>query len=139
MVVLNYFSQICADFGLKTFNHIRYLCSMTIDAIREFCIRLKDVTESFPFDDDALVFKVKGKMFALLSLQDRWLNLKCEPEKAITLREQYESVTPGYHMNKRHWNTIDLGGNIPEKLIKEWIVESYELVVAGLPKKSRFM
>jgi predicted DNA-binding protein (MmcQ/YjbR family) len=112
---------------------------MTIDAIREFCIRLKDVTESFPFDDDALVFKVKGKMFALLSLQDRWLNLKCEPEKAITLREQYESVTPGYHMNKRHWNTIDLGGNIPEKLIKEWIAESYELVVAGLPKKSRFM
>lgn len=108
---------------------------MTIDAVHEFCIRLKDVTESFPFDDDALVFKVKGKMFALLSLQERRLSLKCDPEKAISLREQYESVTPGYHMSKRHWNTVDLEGNIPEKLIKEWIVDSYELVFAGLPKK----
>ena len=110
---------------------------MTIDAVREFCINLKAVTESFPFDDDALVFKVKGKMFALLSLQDRWLNLKCDPEKAVRLREEYEFVAPGYHMSKRHWNTIDLKGNIPEKLIKEWITDSYALVVAGLPQKSR--
>jgi predicted DNA-binding protein (MmcQ/YjbR family) len=110
---------------------------MTIDAIREYCIRLKEVTESFPFGDDALVFKVKGKMFALLSLQDKWLNLKCDPEKAIQLREQYESVTPGYHMSKIHWNTIDLDGNVPEKLLREWITDSYNLVIKGLPKKVR--
>jgi len=110
---------------------------MTTEAVREFCIAMKAVTESFPFDDDALVFKVKGKMFALVSLQDRWLNLKCDPEKAIALREQYDAVTPGYHMSKIHWNTIDLEGNIPEKVIKEWIVDSYELVVEGLPKKDQ--
>jgi predicted DNA-binding protein (MmcQ/YjbR family) len=110
---------------------------MTIDAIRDYCIGIRDVTESFPFGEDALVFKVKGKMFALLSLQGKWLNLKCEPEKAVALREQYESVTPGYHMNKNHWNTIDIEGNIPEKVIREWITDSYNLVVRGLPKKVR--
>lgn len=110
---------------------------MTIDSVREYCISLNDVTESFPFDDDALVFKVKGKMFALLSLQEWSLNLKCDPEKAIMLREQYEAVTPGFHMNKTHWNSIDLTGGIPERLIREWIKESYDLVVAKLPKKER--
>jgi len=110
---------------------------MTTEAVREFCIAMKAVTESFPFDDDALVFKVKGKMFALVSLQDRWLNLKCDPEKAIALREQYDAVTPGYHMNKIHWNTIDLESNLPEKLINQWIVDSYRLVVEGLPKKDQ--
>src|SRR5512145_2771038 len=98
---------------------------MTVDAIREYCLSLKAVTEGFPFGEDALVFKVKGKMFALLSLQDRWLNLKCDPEIAIQLREKYESVTPGYHMSKVHWNTIDLNGSVPERTLKEWITDSY--------------
>jgi predicted DNA-binding protein (MmcQ/YjbR family) len=110
---------------------------MTTESIREFCLGLKSVSEGFPFDEDALVFKVKGKMFALLSLESRWLNLKCDPEKALALREQYPDVIPGYHMSKKHWNTIFLGGSIPEKKIREWIVDSYNLVVEGLPKKLR--
>jgi predicted DNA-binding protein (MmcQ/YjbR family) len=106
---------------------------MTIDTIREYCLSMKAVTESFPFDEDALVFKVKDKMFALLSLQDRWLNLKCDPEKAIALREQYDTVIPGYHMNKKYWNTIDIKGNLSEKILKSWITDSYNLVVKKLP------
>ena len=106
---------------------------MTTESIREFCLSLKAVTEGFPFGGDALVFKVKGKMFALLSLESRWLNLKCDPENAVSLREQYPSVTPGYHMNKRLWNTISLDGSIPEKKLREWICDSYDLVVEGLP------
>jgi predicted DNA-binding protein (MmcQ/YjbR family) len=111
---------------------------MTIDAIREFCLGLKGVTESFPFNDDALVFKVMGKMFVLTSLEEKTINLKCDPETAIALREQYPAVTPGYHMNKTYWNTVQLNGTVPEKLIKAWIMDSYWLVVAGLPRKFRF-
>ena len=110
---------------------------MTAETLREFCLGLKGVTESFPFDDDALVFKVMGKMFALTSLEDKTLSLKCDPEKAIALREQYPSVVPGYHMSKLHWNTIFLDGSVPEKLVRAWIVESYDLVVAGLTAKLR--
>ncbi len=110
---------------------------MSPETLREFCLSLKAVTESFPFDDDALVFKVMGRMFALTSLEDRTLSLKCDPEKAIVLREQYPSVTPGYHMSKVHWNTLQLDGSIPDALIREWIVDSYGLVVAGLTRKQR--
>ncbi len=110
---------------------------MTPETLREFCLSMKFVTESFPFDDDALVFKVMGKMFALTSLEDKTLSLKCDPEKAIALREQYPSVTPAYHMSKKHWNTIQLNGSIPDNLIREWIVDSYGLVVEGLPGKLR--
>jgi len=110
---------------------------MTSEDIREYCLSFKGVTEGFPFDDDGLVFKVIGKMFVLLSLQDRWLNLKCDPEKAIMLREQYDFVTPGYHMSKKHWNTIDLNGPVSEKLLKQWIKESYDLVYNSLPLKTR--
>ena len=110
---------------------------MSPETLREFCLSLKSVTESFPFDDDALVFKVMGKMFALTSLEDRTLSLKCDPEKAIVLREQYPSVTPGYHMSKKLWNTIQLDGSISDTLIREWIVDSYGLVVAGLTRKQR--
>jgi predicted DNA-binding protein (MmcQ/YjbR family) len=110
---------------------------ISTESIRDYCLSLKAVTESFPFGEDALVFKVKNKMFALLSLDDHWLNLKCDPETAISLREQYPYVTPGYHMSKKHWNTIDLDAGIPERLIRQWIVDSYNLVVAGLPKKLR--
>jgi predicted DNA-binding protein (MmcQ/YjbR family) len=110
---------------------------MTPETLREFCLSLKSVTESFPFDEDTLVFKVMGKMFLLMSLEERTVNVKCDPEKAIALREEFSSVIPGYHMNKKYWNTVLLDGTVPDKLIREWIVESYGLVVANLPQKLR--
>lgn len=96
------------------------------------------VTEAFPFDDQVLVFKVMGKMFALADV-DLFvsINLKCDPERAIELRETYDAVQPGYHMNKKHWNTVEMDGSVGDKLIKEWIDHSYELVVAGLSKKDK--
>jgi predicted DNA-binding protein (MmcQ/YjbR family) len=110
---------------------------MIPETIREFCLGMKGVTESFPFDEDTLVFKVMGRIFALVSLESRSINLKCDPEKAIALREEYTAVTPGYHMNKKYWNTIQLDGTVPERLIREWITESYDLVVEGLPGRGR--
>ncbi len=110
---------------------------MNIEDIREYCLQKAEVTESFPFDEDTLVFKVCGKMFLLLSLEAASMNLKCDPEKALVLREQYPAVTPGYHMNKQQWNTVALDGSIPSSCLKEWINDSYELVVAKLPKKIR--
>jgi predicted DNA-binding protein (MmcQ/YjbR family) len=110
---------------------------MTAETLREYCLSLKSVTESFPFDEDTLVFKVMGKIFVLTSLEDKTLNLKCDPEKAIALREQYQSVTPGYHMNKKYWNTIRLDGSVPERLIREWITDSYQLVVSNLTQKQQ--
>ena len=109
---------------------------MNIEQIREYCLKKKGVTEEFPFDEETLVFKVMGKMFLLASLDTvpLQINLKCNPEKAIELREEYESVEPGYHMNKAHWNTIILDGTVPAKKIFEWINNSYSLVVAGLKK-----
>jgi predicted DNA-binding protein (MmcQ/YjbR family) len=111
---------------------------MHIEAFREYCLQKKGVTESFPFGGDTLVFKVMDKMFALTSL-DNYLsiNLKCNPEKAVQLREQYSFVLPGYHMNKKHWNTIMLEEGVNNKLLREWIDESYQLVVESLPKKLR--
>lgn len=108
---------------------------MNLEAIREYCLNKKGVTECLPFDDETLVFKVAGKIFSLLSLSGDWgLNLKCNPEKAIELREQYSDIVPGYHMNKIHWNTLNLDGNLPEKLVYELIDHSYLLIVEGLPK-----
>ena len=102
---------------------------MDIESLREFCISKKNVTESFPFGDDTLVFKTDGKIFALVNLEgDLSINLKCEPAFAIELRERYTSVTPGYHMNKKHWNTVQLDGSIPDKEIFSWIDHSYERV-----------
>jgi len=109
---------------------------MNIEDIRIYCLSKKGVTESFPFDDTTLVFKVLNKMFALLNLKsDHSINLKCDPEEAINLRARYNSVLPGYHMNKKLWNTILLDDSIPDNTIKEWINNSYELVLDGLPKK----
>ncbi|WP_340075137.1 MmcQ/YjbR family DNA-binding protein [Leptobacterium sp. I13] len=114
---------------------------MNIEELRDYCIRKKGVTESFPFNQDVLVFKVMGKMYALLSLK-AWeegnptINLKCDPEKALILREQYESIYAGYHMNKKHWNTIALkNGTISKSLLKELMDHSYDVVVQGLPRK----
>ena len=111
---------------------------MNIEKIREYCLSKPAVTESFPFDEVTLVFKVAGKMFALVNLDGNLsINLKCDPEKALELREHYPAVLPGYHMNKRLWNTILLDGTLDNDLVKSWIDDSYDLVVAKLPKKER--
>ncbi len=111
---------------------------MNIEELREYCLSKKAVTECFPFDDVTLVFKVGGKMFALNNLDGNLsVNLKCDPEKAIELREQYPAVKPGYHMNKKLWNTVEIDGSIADTLIKNWIDDSYNLVVQSLTKKQR--
>lgn len=111
---------------------------MNIEKARQVCIEKKGVTEGFPFDEETLVIKTGGKMFALLSLdQSPSLNLKCDPERAIELREQYEAILPGYHMNKQHWNTVLLNGSLPESLVIELIDHSYQLVFDSLPRKIR--
>lgn len=109
---------------------------MNIEELREFCLSKKGATESFPFDDKTLVFKVMNKMFALTNIEgDLSVNLKCEPEKAISLREEYSAVIPGYHMNKKHWNTVNIDGSITKHLIEQWIDDSYNLIVKSLTKK----
>ncbi len=109
---------------------------MNVEEIREYCISKPGVTEGFPFNDTALVFKVAGKMFALLDLSEdrRGISLKCDPGLAIELREQYPEVTPAYHFNKKHWNTVATEGSITDQKLMEMIDHSYELVVGGLPK-----
>ena len=112
---------------------------MTFESLRAYCLRKNGVTESFPFDESTLVFKVMGKMFALTSLERSPLsvNLKCDPERAIELRERYAAVQPGYHMNKKHWNTIVLDGTVPAPELCELIDHSYDLVVDSLKKSDR--
>jgi len=108
---------------------------MNIEEFRQYCLAMKGVSEEFPFDEVTLVFKVMGKMFALTSLDgDFTINLKCDPELAIELREQHPAVLPGYHMNKMHWNTIVMDGSVSNKLIYEWTEHSYHLVVDKLTK-----
>jgi len=111
---------------------------MNIEELRSYCLSKKSVTESFPFDEVTLVFKVMGKMFALVNLDsDLSINLKCEPEKAIELREHFSVVNSGFHMNKTHWNTINIDGSLENKLIYQWIDDSYNLIVLSLTKKQR--
>lgn len=112
---------------------------MNIEDIREYCLTKKGVSEGFPFDESVLVFKVLGKIFLLTSLDapELTINLKCDPLKAIELREAYESVKPGYHMNKKHWNTVQVNGELSNQLIYDLINHSYDLVVKGLPKSKR--
>ncbi|MCD4832907.1 MAG: MmcQ/YjbR family DNA-binding protein [Bacteroidales bacterium] len=109
---------------------------MNIEEFRDYCLQKKGVTEELPFDETTLVYKVSGKMFALTDTDDEFkIALKCDPEKVIDLREQFpETVLPGYHFNKKYWNTVVIDGTIPEKLLYEWIDESYVLVVSKLPK-----
>lgn len=109
---------------------------MDIEFFRDYCLKKPGVTEGFPFDDQVLVFKVMGKMFALCDV-DLFvsINLKCDPERAVRLREEYDGINPGYHMNKMHWNTIEMDGTIPDNLTKELIDHSYDLVVKSLTKK----
>ncbi|WP_069132192.1 MmcQ/YjbR family DNA-binding protein [Rhodohalobacter halophilus] len=112
---------------------------MNIESYRKYCLSFPGVTEEFPFDENTLVFKVMGKMFALCDVDEfESINLKCDPAKAIELREEHPGlIEPGYHMNKKHWNTVSMRGNLPDDLIKEWIKDSYDLVVAKLPKRVR--
>lgn len=111
---------------------------MNIESLREYCLSMDQVEETFPFGEDTLVFKVRGKIFLLTSLSqpDRF-NVKCDPERAVLLREQYEEVQPGYHMNKTHWNTVLMNGRLSEKQLKEMIVHSYDLIVKSLPKSRK--
>lgn len=107
---------------------------MDIESLRDYCISLPNTTEGFPFDQTTLVFKVNGKMFALTDLEGPLkITLKCDPELAISLREQYAVVNPGYHMNKKYWNTINIDGSINDSILKGWIEHSYSQV---LKKKS---
>ena len=111
---------------------------MDIETLRSFCLAKTGVNEELPFDQDTLVFKVMGKMFALTDIElFQSINLKCNPENAQDLRERYHAVLPGYHMNKKHWNTVIIDGSIPDKILLGWIEDSYALVVAGLTRKTR--
>jgi predicted DNA-binding protein (MmcQ/YjbR family) len=109
---------------------------MNIEEFREYCLKKKAVTESFPFDETTLVFKVMNKMFAITDTEDDFkIAVKCDPDKVIDLRERYpNTVLPGYHLNKKYWNTIVIDGTIPDKLLCEWIDDSYDLIVSSLPK-----
>ncbi len=109
---------------------------MDIETFRNYCLSKKGVTESFPFDQNTLVFKVMDKMFAISDVDNfESINLKCDPEMAVDLRERYTDVLPGWHMNKKHWNTIVMSGSVGDNLLDEWIDLSYDLVVVGLSGK----
>jgi predicted DNA-binding protein (MmcQ/YjbR family) len=112
---------------------------MEVDAFREYCLKKSGVNESSPFGPEHIVFKAGGKMFALLALDEipPTANLKCDPDRALELRDRYEEVTPGYHMNKKHWNTVQLVGAIPDSEIRQMIDHSYDLVVLSLPRTAR--
>ena len=111
---------------------------MNVEEIREYCLLKPEVSEGFPFDDTSLVFKVNQKIFAILSLDEPGsINLKCEPGRAVVLRERYSFVIPGYHMNKQHWNTILLQEITAGELLKQWIDDSYLLVVQSMSVKDR--
>ncbi len=112
---------------------------MDLEEFRAYCLTKPDATEEQPFGPDNLVFKVQGKMFALAALDEvpPRVNLKCDPERALDLRDRYEDVLPGYHMNKKHWNTVVLSGSIPAAEVRHMIDHSYDLVVRRLPKRAR--
>jgi predicted DNA-binding protein (MmcQ/YjbR family) len=112
---------------------------MHLPTLRTYCLAKPGTTEERPFGPDTLVFKVMGKMFALTGdeLEPNSVNLKCDPDDALFFRNQFEGITAGYHMDKRHWITVDLKGSVPETLIFELIDDSYEMVVAKLPRKDR--
>lgn len=109
---------------------------MNIETIRDYCLAKPGVEETLPFGPDTLVYKVGGKIFLLMGLDTGELrfNVKCDPDRALELREEYPCVLPGYHMNKKHWNTVVVDGSVPFRVIKEWIDHSYELVAANRKK-----
>ena len=109
---------------------------MNIEELREYCLQKPGTTEGLPFGEDTLVFKVGDKIFLLTSLvTGNRFNAKCDPERAIELREQFDEIVPGFHMNKKHWNTVHMDGRLTRKQLNELIDHSYELVLSSLPKK----
>lgn len=114
---------------------------MNIEELREYCLSIKGAEESFPFDETVLVFKVMNKMFAYTGLDalgaESWVNLKCDPEKAVDLRERYPNVVPGYHANKKYWNTVYINRDISDEDIRSWINHSVEEVIKNLPKRQQ--
>jgi predicted DNA-binding protein (MmcQ/YjbR family) len=112
---------------------------MHIESFAEYCLSKKGVEEGFPFDEVTLVMKVMGKIFAITGLdtEEFKVNLKCDPERAIELREEYGEIQPGFHMNKKHWNTVNFEGELNDTFLKELIDHSYDMVVKGLTKKMR--
>mgnify|MGYP003482979823 FL=1 len=111
---------------------------MNIESAREYCLSLPQVTEDFPFDETTLVFRIGGKIFAMLDLENtEWFVLKCQPEYAIELRERYPDIAPAWHMNKKHWNQLNLYGNLPDDLVQALIQHSYDEVVKKMSKKQR--
>jgi predicted DNA-binding protein (MmcQ/YjbR family) len=111
---------------------------MNVETFREYCLKKPGVSEHLPFDERTLVFKVGGKMFALCDIERfTGANLKCDPEWAVELREQYEGITPGYHMNKKHWNTVAAASDVDQAMFIRLIDHSYELIKSSLPKKER--
>ncbi|MGY2132446.1 MmcQ/YjbR family DNA-binding protein [Hymenobacter sp. HD11105] len=111
---------------------------MNIEDYRDYCLLKSGVTEETPFDEDTLVFKVGGKIFSLTSIsQYGSVNLKCDPDRAVQLREEFDYVLPGYHMNKKHWNTVVIGSGVSASQLREWTDHSYDLVRASLPRAIR--
>lgn len=112
---------------------------MNIESLREYCLSKPGVEECLPFGPDTLVYKVGGKVFLLTGLDNDEFrfNVKCDPDKAMELREEFTCVVPGYHMNKKHWNTIVVDGSVPDRQLKEWIDHSYDLVATSLPGKKK--
>ena len=112
---------------------------MDIESLRDYCLSKPAVEETLPFGPDTLVYKVGGKVFLICPLADESFrfSIKCDPEKAIELRERYDCVQPGYHLNKKHWNTIYVDGTVSNSVLKEWINDSYDLIVDSLPAKTR--
>ena len=112
---------------------------MDLERLRGYCLSKGAATESMPFGEGVLVFKVAGKIFALAALDEipATVNLKCDPDLALALRDRYEQVQPGYHMNKKHWNTVEIDSGVPEAELRKMIEHSYDLVVCALPKAQR--
>ncbi|WAL63209.1 MmcQ/YjbR family DNA-binding protein [Amycolatopsis cynarae] len=112
---------------------------MTPAALKKLCLSFPGAREEFPFDEGTSVFKVAGKIFALSRLTGKPLSvsLKCEPDLAVQLRTAYPAITGGYHLNKRHWNTVVIDGSVPDRLLREMVEDSYDLVVAGLPRREQ--
>jgi predicted DNA-binding protein (MmcQ/YjbR family) len=123
----------------RSIKEIRRSAHMNIDTLRSHCLAKAGCEECFPFDDQTLVFKVGGKIFCLAALDSipLQINLKCDPERAVELREQYDAILPGYHMNKKHWNTLILGAALPTALVRELVDHSYQLVRRTLPANVR--
>ena len=122
---------------LQEFCGLKSNSTMNIEDLRDYVLSLKNVAEGFPFGEDTLVFKTNDKIFLLVSLSSLPLqfNIKCDPEKAIELREQYSCILPGYHMNKKHWNTIIIDGTLSKSQLKNFIKDSYDLVSKKSTKK----